>query len=208
MITPGCLLAFGFLSPALLWGLLLVGIPLLIQWLYRRRYREEPWAAMQFLRAAARSQSRRLRLESLLLVLVRSLIVLLAVLALAEPFLESADWLTGRNVSTRQLIVLDTSLSMDYREDGVSRRDRARERVQGLVESANPGDAFQVVRIGEAPPQDIIAQPAFDHAAVLREIDRGLRSQEFGDVAAALERAAELLETPSGDQRRARDSRE
>ncbi len=202
MSIPWGLLAFWFLSPALLWGLALVGIPLLIQWLHRRRFREEPWAAMQFLRAATRSQSRRLRLESLLLVFIRSLIVLLAVLAIAGPFLESAEWFGGPGPSVRRLIVLDTSLSMGYQQDGTSRRDRARDAVRLLVEAARPGDSFQVVRIGDAPPQDIVAQPSFDGTAVLREIDRSLRSQEFGNVAPALERALELLQAPAADRRR------
>ena len=48
-----------------------------------------PWAAMRFLLAAIRKNSRRIRIEQWLLLAVRTLIILLVVTAMAKPFLES-----------------------------------------------------------------------------------------------------------------------
>ena len=70
----------------LLWGLA-AAIPILIHFLSRRRYDEVPWAAMDFLLAAIRKHARRWRLEQLLLLVVRTAILLLLALALADPVL-------------------------------------------------------------------------------------------------------------------------
>src|ERR1700743_1771050 len=83
------LLAFAFGSPLMLWGLALGGAPILIHLLHRRRYVEVPWAAMRFLIAATKKQSKRLRLEQILLLIVRTMIVLLVAGALARPSVET-----------------------------------------------------------------------------------------------------------------------
>jgi len=46
--------ALGFANPGLLAGLAAASIPIVIHLLNRRKFREMPWAAMQFLMAAIR----------------------------------------------------------------------------------------------------------------------------------------------------------
>ena len=65
--------------------------PILIHLWSRRRYREMSWAAMEYLLAALRQSRRRLRFEQWLLLLIRTLIVVLVVLAVAEPYLQQGD---------------------------------------------------------------------------------------------------------------------
>ncbi len=196
------LLAFGFASPLLLWGLLLAGVPLLIQWLHRRKYTERVWAAMRFLRAATESQTRRLRRESLLLLCVRTLILLLAAVALAEPLLESSGWLPETDTATHTLILLDTSLSMRAVVDGVPIGERAKDAARTIVRSANPGDSFQLVTM-TAHPEAVIRQPSFSVDDVLAEIDRLEMTESFGDVSGAVVRAKTVLaEAPSAARSR------
>src|SRR6266404_6447891 len=68
-----------------------VSVPIIIHLLNRKRFRIVPWAAMRFLLAAQKKNSRRLRLEQLILLAVRTLLVLLLVLAMASvmPWSES-----------------------------------------------------------------------------------------------------------------------
>src|SRR5580704_10375458 len=61
-----------------------VSIPIIIHLLNRKRFRVVTWAAMRFLLAAQRKNSRRMRLEQLVLLLVRCCMVLLLVLAMAS----------------------------------------------------------------------------------------------------------------------------
>src|SRR5689334_23623526 len=104
-------LAFG--SPFMLWGAALVAAPLLIHLFNRRRYVVVPFAAMRFLQAAFARRRRRLRLESLLLLLLRCLIVLLAAIAMALPFVPADSPLAALSGGRRELVlIVDRSGSM------------------------------------------------------------------------------------------------
>src|SRR5689334_10744202 len=78
--------AFLFGSPlaALGAGAAAVSVPIIIHLLNRKRFRVVTWAAMRFLLAAQKQNVRRMRLEQLLLLAVRTTIVLLLVLAMAS----------------------------------------------------------------------------------------------------------------------------
>src|SRR5437879_549108 len=78
-----------FVTPAFLGALALVGIPLLIHLIRRRKLKVVQWAAMEFLRQSQRKQKRRLRIEELILLALRMLIVALAALAFARPVLRA-----------------------------------------------------------------------------------------------------------------------
>ena len=69
-----------------------VAIPVVIHLLNRKRYRIVPWAAMRFLLAAQRKTSRKVRLEQILLLVVRCLVLLLLLLAMCSvtPWAENA----------------------------------------------------------------------------------------------------------------------
>src|SRR2546430_7386410 len=84
--------AFLFLSPltALVTVVGAASIPIIIHLLNRKRYRIVPWAAMRFLLAAQKRTVRKLRVEQWLLLAIRTLIILLLILAMVSvlPWLE------------------------------------------------------------------------------------------------------------------------
>lgn len=105
LLTPGFLLA----------GLLLAAIPLVIHWLNRRRFKQQPWAAMSFLLAAMKKNRRRLRFEQWLLLAVRCLLLALLGLALARPVGCGDSALSGLTRSSGlHVLILDDSYSMAY----------------------------------------------------------------------------------------------
>src|SRR5579885_1939342 len=65
-----------------------VAIPIIIHLLNRRRFKVVTWAAMRFLLAAQRKNTRKMRLEQLVLLLVRCAVVLLLVLSMIAV----SDW--------------------------------------------------------------------------------------------------------------------
>src|ERR1700677_3186520 len=100
--------ALGFANAALLYGLAATSVPIILHLLNRRRFREVSWAAMRFLMAAIKKNQRRIRIEQWLLLAIRTLIVLLVVLAMAKPFLESFGMvIAGRTI--HRVLVLDAS---------------------------------------------------------------------------------------------------
>ncbi len=78
-----------FLNWIMLSGLGAVAIPILIHLLNRSRARVVDWGAMRFLEASLASRSRRILIEEIVLLVLRCLVVALAVLAVARPFLPS-----------------------------------------------------------------------------------------------------------------------
>lgn len=187
------LLAFGFGSPFMLWGLALGGAPILIHLLHRRRYLEVPWAAMRFLIAATKKQSRRLRLEQILLLIVRTLIVLLIAMALARPTVETFGEYFRAEGPRHRVIVIDATFSMGYTAIDRSRFDRAKELARQIASAARQGDALQLVRIGESLPRAIVKQPAYQPAAVLEEISQLPLLDERVDLSVVLTEVDELL---------------
>src|ERR671916_2149899 len=81
--------ALGLANYPLIYGLGAASLPIIIHLLNKRKHREMPWAAMRFLLAAIRKNSRRIRIEQWLLLAVRTLIIILVVTAMAKPYLES-----------------------------------------------------------------------------------------------------------------------
>ena len=133
------LLAFGFGSPLMLWGLAAGGIPILIHLLHRRRFQTVTWAAMQFLLAATKKQSRRLKLEQLLLLIIRTMIVLLIALALSRPTAETLGEYFQSEGPKHRILVIDATFSMGYAPAGRTRFDRAKELARQIVVEPDRG---------------------------------------------------------------------
>jgi hypothetical protein len=77
-------LPFANSASMLLWGLA-ASVPIIIHLWSKRRYHRFHWAAMEFLLAAVRKNARRIRLEHLILLLLRVAILVLLAVALADP---------------------------------------------------------------------------------------------------------------------------
>jgi len=140
-----------FGASAFLWALGLIGVPILIHLLNRRRYRDIDWAPMKYLKLSIRTNRRKIRLEQLLLLLIRTLFVAAIVFAICRPRVTEGgalDWLAYRSKVAR-LVVIDDSLSMDVRTGDRSSFDLAKSVATRLVEAMDTDDALTVVTTSE-----------------------------------------------------------
>jgi von Willebrand factor type A domain/Aerotolerance regulator N-terminal len=189
--------ALGFSNlPILQMGIAAASLPIIIHLLNRRKFREVPWAAMRFLLAAMRKNQRRVKIEQWLLLAVRTLLVILVVMAMAKPFLESLgamQLLPGQR--THRVILLDGSLSMDYRTAEKSRFQQAKELATRLVRDTRGGDAVSVVLMAD-PPRVIIgdASPSANQVEVTREIEQLTLPHGGTDLVASFEKLDKVLE--------------
>ncbi|MDZ4818859.1 MAG: BatA domain-containing protein, partial [Planctomycetota bacterium] len=121
--------------PALLFGgAALVLVPILIHLLNKRKFKIVDWAAMDFLFEADKKNRRRVRLEDLLILLLRVLAVLLLAGLLARPFLTSASaTVLGGKVGFERIVLLDDSPSMETRQQGPSALTHGRRMAAELV---------------------------------------------------------------------------
>jgi len=117
------------INPAMLYLAAAAVLPVIIHLLSRRRTRNVRFPAVRFLRRTARRSMARVNLKHLLLMLLRMALICLVALILARPLLGGAPkepdrLLTGASA----IIVVDDTLSMNYRRGDVSWFERARNR--------------------------------------------------------------------------------
>ena len=188
------LIAFGFANLAALGWLAAAAAPILIHLWMRQTRRETSWAAIRFLQKALERQARKLRLQHLILLLVRTAILVLVALAAAKPFFESGLLAGAGSTPTHRVLVFDASLSMGYAdEDGTTRLAAARRIARALVSGAAAGDVFSVVAMG-AEPTTLLGPPAVAGPAVERAIERVEPTHAAADLGKAIAHVTALLE--------------
>ncbi|MCH7728135.1 MAG: BatA domain-containing protein [Planctomycetes bacterium] len=117
-------------------GAALMSVPIIIHLLNKRKFKIVDWAAMEFLLDAERRNRRRIRLENLILLLLRCLAILLLGFLVARPFLSrsiTAGWVDAPRFE--RIVLLDDSLSMEVRSGNQSALEAAKESVHQLVDS-------------------------------------------------------------------------
>ena len=193
-------LAFDIASPAMLGWLAAAAAPVLIHLWSRRRHREMTWAAMEYLLAALRSSRRKIQFEQLLLLLVRMMLVMSVVTAVAEPLLERGLAVVAGQ-RTHRMLVIDGSFSMGYRPTDKSRFDQAKELAARIVEESPRGDGFTLVLSG-APPRTVVRTPVFEPRDFLREIENLKLPHATSDLRATLEEVERVLTDARREQPR------
>lgn len=189
-------LAFGFANLPMLGWLAAAAVPLVIHLWSRRKHREAPWAAVEFLLAAIRKNARRMQLEQWLLLAVRTLIILFVVLAVAEPHAQQLGILGATYRQTHKVFVLDGSYSMAYRQSDETLFERARHMIADIVDASRSGDAFSLVLVGE-PSRSIVQTPARSASDFLDELDGLQQPHTGGDLSGALALAEEAIQRAS-----------
>ena len=145
-----------FLNPWMLAGLAGLALPVIAHLLSRRKFDVVNWGAMQFLELS-RTTRRRVRLEELLLLLLRMAMIALIAIALARPWLSgSVAALFSTRPACDIVIVLDSSYSTDWAGDGRTPHLTARAWSRSLLDSLAPSDAVTLVDARETP------RPALD----------------------------------------------
>lgn len=197
MFTGAPLLAFGFANLLILGWLAAAAAPILIHLWNKRRYREVSWAAIEYLLAAMRKNSRRMRIEQLLLLLIRTAIIVLLVMAVAQPFLDKIGLPFVAGQRTLKVLVIDGSYSMAYKPTDKSRFDRAKELAEQIVDDSAQGDAFTLILMGD-PPAVVVGTPAVEPADFIQEIENLTLPHGGADLPATLTQVERICQAAAG----------
>jgi len=154
---------FNLWATTLAAGAAAVSIPIIIHLLNRRRFKIVDWAAMRFLLAAQRQTTRKMRLEQIILLAIRCLLILLLVLAMAAvmPWAEdlwASIWPEGAlrkshpSGRTHHILVVDGSLSMSQTVPGAPTAfQKAVDKAVEAVNSGRPGDGYSLLFLKDNP---------------------------------------------------------
>lgn len=131
-----------FLFPGVLWGLLVLAIPIIIHLFHFRRYKQVYFTNVKFLKEVKEERSASRKLRNLLVLLSRLLAVALLVIGFAQPFLGD------KNKSIDQKLVsvfVDNSFSMTSLSSDVPLIDKGKKRASDIVQSYQETDRFQIL---------------------------------------------------------------
>src|SRR5262245_58659904 len=112
-----------FIHWYLLGGLVLVGVPILLHLIMRQTPKRLPFPAFRFLQQKARINQRKIRLQHLLLLALRVLLIAVICFALARPRLSANRVPFGGEQAVAAVLVFDTSASMEYTSGDQTRLD-------------------------------------------------------------------------------------
>jgi hypothetical protein len=191
------LIASGFIATWMLWWSLAGLIPIALHFWFQRQRREMNWAAMQFLMAAIQKQSRRIRLQQLILLLLRIAILVTLALAAAQPFLSSREpnWIGTTRPPILWVGVIDTSFSMQYVDSTRQTRwEQAVTKAREMVEQLQPGDGVTLLTLGN-PPRVIFSEATFDRTTALLELAKLTPTAEGADLSTTLAVLDDLLDS-------------
>lgn len=181
-------------------GIACVAIPILIHLLLRRRRRPIEWAAMRFLLEAYRRQRNRLKLQQLLLLATRCLILLLFALAVGRLVLDGTGLLSsgaGRDL----YLLVDNSLASQLRDEaGTTALDRHKTEAAAMLDALGSGDRASLVALG-APAEVVVGSPSSDIPAVRSLVEAMEPTASRADVGGALERIASVIESEDPSRR-------
>ena len=180
----------GTLNPLGLWsiiGALGIAVPIIIHLLYRKHRRQTDWAAMELLRRALVTRSGQVKIEDLVILLLRCLALALLALALLRITLDSNSALADEKIG--MVVAIDASYSMNHGE--FSRFDSAIDKAREIFgQTAKEGDPVSLVLMSSRP--EVLLRSARYDPATVTEILDGLDSA--GPNSLNLEPNIELLD--------------
>lgn len=189
-----------FLNPWLLLGLAGIGLPIMAHLLSRRRFDVVEWGAMQFLNPSRKTR-RRLKLEELLLLMLRIGLIALIVLAVTRPWIPGG-WLSGYRSSGSRTVVLviDGSNSMS-RSDGVnSVHQNAIRRAIEFLGTLSGDDSVAIIDARDQP-RSVIESPLRDPVVIEQELRKIPPPSGACSMMSALEKALAILGRSSSTAR-------
>jgi hypothetical protein len=182
----------GFLAPLFLGGLLAVGLPIYLHLLQRHKTTPLPFSSLMFFEHRTQSSVKHRRLRYLLLFALRLALVILLVLAFANPYFNRA--VTAGGGEKLILYVLDNSFSMR----AGSRFEDARREAISVLASRRPVDKGQVMALG-SQMEIFTAQPLQDTNALraaIQSVQQGDSRSNYGELARTARSLAESIKTP------------
>jgi len=178
------------LFPWYLLGTVSAGIPIIIHMIHKRRAQRVLFPTIRFLKASNERTSRRQKIQDLLLLLLRCLLLILLSVALAQ-FVLGRNW-AGGGRGVHAVILVDNSYSMGTEHEGKTRFQAGKSLATTVVDCLPKGSHGAVMLA--CPPHNHPGPMLTDNPAKLREdILKAPLSQARADLTAAVQRAHDFL---------------
>ncbi len=182
-----------FLQSTMVWAFTALAVPIVIHLWQRRKVIQVKFSTLRFLKIVAAKTSRSAKIENLFLLLLRCLIVALIAWAAMQPILTARGTkLIGGSVPRSVAIIIDHSMSMNYRSGEESRLDKAKQQALAVIKSLIDGDEVVVFAVADRV-KALIPEPSVDHTAALAAINAIQPTELRTDLGAGLREARQAL---------------
>ena len=180
-----------FLNIALLGGVLALAIPIIIHLFHKSRFQIVKWGAMHLLEAVLRTNQRRIKIEQIILLIIRCAIPAILALCMARPVWKGMRKLVGE-ARTSTVILLDNSYSMAASRAGTSNFSLAKDESSRLLNELPRGSDAQVVLMGEGGAP-LLDEPTYDLARLTQALKQIEATYGTATVPAGLDFAANVF---------------
>lgn len=141
-----------FLNPFVLFGLVAASIPIILHLINLRKQKTIEFSTLKFLKELQKSSIKKLKIKQWLLLLLRTLLIIFAVLAFSRPTIESSLPGFTEYSNTSMIILLDNSYSMDISDENGSRFRQSKKIATTLINSMKEGDQAIVLPLATVNP--------------------------------------------------------
>ena len=163
-----------FLHPLALVGLAAAAIPALLHLLERRVPPEADFPPLRYLTEAERQNARRLKLRHLLLLILRTALIVLIVLAAARPLFPTQASGGSLHEPTAVAVILDNSVSSGLVVDGRPALERLKAMARGSLARATASDRLWLVLadgVARAGTPDVLLSTVDSAGVSARRLD-------------------------------------
>jgi hypothetical protein len=184
-----------FANPYILWGLLLLAVPIIIHLFNFRRYRKVYFTNVRQLQEITIKTRRNARLKNLLILLLRLLATAALVIVFAGPYKMDKDKQSG-TPSGRKIVsvFIDNSFSMELSDGDVSLLEMAKARALDIADAYAASDRFQLITNDfSGKTQQLLSKESF-----IDEVHNITYSPFFRSTPDIIARQKRLLDTEQG----------
>ncbi len=182
-----------FLNTTILFGLVAAAIPIIIHFLTKQKAKTIDFSSLRFLKELEFQQIKRLRIKQILLLILRTLIILLLILAFARPTLKGTNFSgIGSTAKTSAVIILDNSFSMSIKSGGQQAYDVLKKAALTITDLFETGDELYGLYATERTPK-IFDGARYRVQTVQTSIRQSDVSQSRADILSALIEAKRIL---------------
>ncbi len=183
----------GFLNTTILLLSALAIIPILIHLFNRQRVKRIQFSSIRYLKSLQKTRMRRLKLKQILLLILRTLIILLLVIAFARPTTEgSYSAALGSAAQASVVLLVDNSLSMSTETAEGSLFELAKTEALSILEDFQAKDEIAVISFSKNP---VIETNGFttNHTFVRKTLSELEPTRTATNPALAVEAALDLM---------------
>lgn len=134
-----------FINPLVLFGLFAAAIPVLLHLLNLRKLKTVEFSSLKFLKELQKTKIRKIKLKQILLLILRTLLIIFAVLAFARPSIPGSIPFFESYSKTSAIVLIDNSLSMDISDEYGNRFKQSKNAVRSILENLREGDEIALV---------------------------------------------------------------